>query len=86
MKPKLKHPIDLKVNPHANSPLFDALDYKQRRVAGLLVDAKSPKEIAGLLLCHFSNVSKYSAQAREKLGIKTVPELLKWFWQNTRKE
>lgn len=68
--------------PHLDSPLFESLPESHRPVAALLVDAKSPKEIASILQVHISYVSYLSVRTRKKLGVQTVAELIKWFWQN----
>lgn len=49
---------------------------RQQQILQMLVDGKTPKEIARLLVISHKTVEKHLIKAREKFGVRTRAEMI----------
>jgi len=61
----------------ADSPL-ESLSQRERRILQLIVDGQSNAEAARLLNLSVKTVETYRSRMMQKLGLKSVPELIKF--------
>jgi DNA-binding NarL/FixJ family response regulator len=69
--------LDQRTRSPDSSPL-DELSHREREILPLIVDGYSSAEIAERLHLAVSTVSTYRSRLMKKLGIKDVPELVKF--------
>ena len=68
--PKLEHPFDL---PHEGEPV---LTPRERQILQLIAEARSTREIAGLLDLSVNTVAVHRANIMERLGVHKTAELV----------
>jgi len=69
--------LDQRTRSPDSSPL-DELSHREREILPLIVDGYSSAEIAERLHLAVSTVSTYRSRLMKKLGVKDVPELVKF--------
>jgi DNA-binding NarL/FixJ family response regulator len=64
--------------PGADNSVFAVLAPREREVLQLFAEGKSPREIAASLCLSLKTVEAYRRQIMEKLGLKTLADLVKY--------